>query len=30
MPVWLALTCITSVVLAAGYLLFVIFRPEDF
>ncbi|MDH5821676.1 potassium-transporting ATPase subunit F [Luteimonas sp. RD2P54] len=30
MPGWLALTCIASVVLAAGYLLFVIFRPEDF
>ncbi len=30
MPGWLALVCGIATVLAAAYLLYVIFRPEDF
>ncbi len=30
MPVWLIASCVLSAALAAAYLLYVIFNPEDF
>ncbi|QNH14036.1 potassium-transporting ATPase subunit F [Xanthomonas sp. SI] len=30
MPTWLSLICGMAVIVAAGYLLYVILRPEDF